>query len=294
MRGKDFAIYMNIGGELIQHDFHNYTRKKYKPDSPFMWGPIPYILMAACIIIDVAFFRSLFVKISYDDPNMILLETAGLAFAADVVAAYAGVLAKRMRQGLCRDRFNLCLLLSVPILALIINGVLRVATMSLTTLDGTVDAGIIALTIIAIVTPVFTSIGNFAISFQSYDPLAMKMQREEMAIDEMRDFCRRLEAIKEECEDFSEEKMIENDQEHLLNAKKELVNDAIDRIDHIEVKLMEYLGDPTSTNVLSKSNCEDVIRRLREDLEGLAEASLSRTAEENSEKKHIDSLSKAA
>ncbi len=293
MKSKSFAVNMNSGGELIQHNLHVFTHEKFKPDNPFMWGPIPYFLMAVCIIIDVAFFKSLFVRISYDDPTMILLETAGLAFAADVVAAYAGILAKRISQGLCRDRFNLCLLLFVPILALVINGILRVATMSLSTVDGTIDAGTIALTVIAIVTPVFTSIGNFAISFQSYDPLAKKMKREEIAIDEMRDFCRRLEAIMEECEEFSEENLIKNDREHLLNAKKELVNDAIERIDHIEVKLMEYLGDPTSTNVLSKSKCEEVIKRLRNELEGLTEASLSGASEADS-KKRVVSLSEAA
>lgn len=294
MREGNFAVSMNKGGELLQHNLHGFTRGKYRPDNPFMWGPVPYFLMAACIIIDVAFFRSLFVRISYDDPAMILLETAGLAFAADVVAAYAGILAKRIVQGLCRDRFNLCLLLFVPILALIVNGVLRVSTMSLSTVDGTVDAGTLALTVIAIVTPVFTSIGNFAISFQSYDPLAIKMQREEMAIDEIKDYCRRLEAIQEECEDFDAEKLLQNDREHLLNAKKKLVSDAIERIDHIEVKLMEYLGDPTSTNVLSKSRCEEVVCRLRRELDGLTEASLSGTPEVHSDQKPVVNLSEAA
>lgn len=294
MKEKGFAVKMNRGGELIQHSLHDFTREKYKPDTPFMWGPIPYFLMAVCIIIDIAFFRSLFVRISYDDPVMILLETAGLAFAADVVAAYAGILAKRISQGLCRDRINLYLLLFVPVFALIVNGILRVATMSLSTMDGTVDAGTIALTVIAIVTPIFTSIGNFAISFQSYDPLAKKMQREEMTIDEIRDFCRRLEAIIEECDGFSEEKLIEKDAEHLLNAKKNLVNDAFERINHIEVKLMEHLGDPTSTNVLSKSTCEEIISRLRKELEGLTTASLVRTPEASLDRKHLLSLSEAA
>lgn len=294
MREKSFAVSMNRGGELLQDNLHDVTRGKYKPDNPFMWGPVPYFLMAACIIIDVAFFRSLFVRISYDDPAMILLETAGLAFAADVVAAYAGILAKRIRQGLCRDRFNLCLLLFVPVLALIVNGILRVSTMSLSTVDGTVDAGTIALTVIAIVTPVFTSIGNFAISFQSYDPLAVKMQREEMAIDEVRDFCRRLEAIEEECEAFSEEQLMKNDREHLVNAKRELVNDAMERIDHIEGKLMEYLGNPTATNVLSKSCCEEVVQRLRKELEQLAAASCPAAAEADKDKEPIVNLSEAA
>lgn len=267
MKNNHFAFRMNRGGELIHEDVHNLTREKYKPDSFFLCGPISYILMIACVLIDVAFFKSLFEKISYDSPEMIWLEVAGLAFAADIVAAYAGVLAKRIYQGLSKDKMNLTLLLSVPILALVINGVLRYATMPLTTMDGTVDAATIALTIISIATPVFTSVGNFAISFQTYDPLGNKMCREEIAIDDIRDYCRRLEAIKEECEDFDEEEIRERDRQHLANGKMELMNDALIISAETRVKLMEYLGDPASTNVLSKSYCDAIFDRLDQELE---------------------------
>lgn len=297
MRDNGFAVNMNRGGELVQEHLHDFTKSKYKPDSPFLWGPIPYFLMIACIVIDIAFFRSLFVRISYDDPTMILLEVAGLAFAADVVAAYAGILAKRINQGLSRDKLNLGLLLSVPILALVVNGALRYATMSLTSVDGTVDAATIALTIIAIVTPVFTSIGNFAISFQTYDPLGQKMCREEMALDDVRDYCRRLEAIKEECDDFSEERIKEMDRQHLANAKKELINDALILYADARVKLMEYLGDPTSTNVLSKSRCDEIFDRLNRELKALECACNENViAEEQAviERKHVVSISEAA
>lgn len=297
MKDNGFAIKMNRGGELVQEHLHDFTRDKYRADSPFLWGPIPYFLMIACIVIDVAFFRSLFVRISYDDPTMILLEVAGLAFAADVVAAYAGILAKRINQGLSRDKLNLVLLLSVPILALVVNGVLRFATMSLTSVDGSIDAATIALTIIAIVTPVFTSIGNFAISFQTYDPLSQKMCREEIALDDVRDYCRRLEAIKEECDDFSEERIREMDRQHLANAKKELINDALILYADARVKLMEYLGDPTSTNVLSKSRCDEIFDRLNRELKSLEEACNESQCVQGSdvnEEKHVVSFSEAA
>ena len=272
MKDNGFAVSMNRGGELVQEHLYDFTRDKYKPDSPFLWGPVPYFLMIACTVIDLAFFRTLFVRISYDDPTMILLEVAGLAFAADVVAAYAGILAKRISQGLSRDKFNLGLLLLVPILALVVNGVLRCTTMSLTSVDGTIDSATVALTIIAIVTPVFTSIGNFAISFQSYDPLGQKMCREEMALDAVRDYCRRLEAIKAECDDFNGERIKEMDLQHLANAKKGLINEALILYAEVRVKLMEYLEDPASTNVLSKSRCDEIFNRLNYELKVLESA----------------------
>ena len=270
MRNEDFAVKMNREGELIQGDLHeSITRNKYKSDSLFLWAPISYILMVACIRIDIAFFHSLFTRISYDNPTMLWLEVAGLAFAADIVAAYAGILAKQINQGLSRNRLNLYLLLSVPVLALIVNGGLRIATMSLATEDGTVNAAAIALTIIAIVTPVFTSIGNFAISFQTYDPLGKKMYREERALDEVKDYCRRLEAIREECDGFSETRMKEMDIKQLETAKRELIGDALALYADTREKLMEYLGDPASTNVLSQLRYEDIFDRLNQELKSL-------------------------
>lgn len=46
------------------------------------------------------------------------------------------------------------------------------------------------------------------------------MCREEMALDEIRDYIRRLEAIKKECDSFNPEQIIEMDRQHLVNAKK--------------------------------------------------------------------------
>lgn len=290
MKNNDFAVSMNRGGELIQRNSHKFITDKYKPDNPFLWGPIPYFLMILCIGIDVSVFYSLFVRISYDNTNMIWIEVSGLAFAADIVATYAGILAKRIKQGLSRDKLNLGLLLLVPILALIINGILRVTTMSLSSADGTVDAATIALTIFSIVTPVFTSIGNFAIGFQSYDPLAKRMCREEIELEDIRDYCRRLEAIKEECDNCIEEHRkcrSAMDQQHLINAKKELINDALIRSAAVEVKLMEYLGDPASTNVLSKSHCDEIFERLNCELKALTMACDKNADAEKSEVKEL-------
>lgn len=294
MRNNNFAVSMNPDGELLQEDLHRFTKDKYKPDSPFLMGVVSYSIMILCIVIDIAFFRALFVRISYDEPLMIILEVAGLVFAADVVAAYAGILAKKLYQGLSRERFNLYLLLAVPILALIVNGVLRISTMSLSSVDGNIDPASIALTIIAIVTPIFTSVGNFAISFQNYNPLKKKMYKEELAIDEVRDYCRRLEAIKEECEDFSEERMKEMDKKHLENAKKELINDAFRLYADVRIKLIEYLENPTSTNVLSKSRCNEIFSRINQELEVINAISMKDSLVNKSEGKDIINLTEVA
>ena len=230
-----FALKMNKGGELLLENSDDAVKAKYKPDSLLLCAPVSYLLMLFCVVIDIAFFRSLFVRISYDSPIMIWGQVAGLAFAADVVAAFAGILAKKIRQGLSHDKFNLALLLAVPIFALIINGVLRFSTMSLSSADGIVDAATIALTIIAIATPVFTSVGNFAISFELYNPLAKQLCREEIALNELQDSIRRLEAIQDECNSFNSSQIQDADHQHLINAKKDLINDSLPSVSVVDI-----------------------------------------------------------
>ena len=264
----EFVIKMNQAGELLQENMHVHTRNKYKADSPFMWGAIPYILMIGCTVIDIAFFHSLFKLISPDKKELIGFQVAGLAFAADVVAAYAGVHAKRIVQRLSNDRLNLYLLISVPVLALIVNGILRIATMSVVAPEGKIDANVIALTIISIFTPIFTSIGNFAISFQCFDPLAIRLYREEMALDEIRDYIRRLTAIKNESDNFSCDRLKEIDQALLQKEKEILLNDGLTRYSNMKTTLMVALGDPAATSFLSMQP-DELFERLHEEMKQL-------------------------
>ncbi|MDO5407804.1 MAG: hypothetical protein Q4F28_10835 [Eubacteriales bacterium] len=267
MRDNGFAVKMNRGGELLQEDLHKHTKAKYQPDSLFLRNTAAYLLMAVCIVIDLATFRSLFVRISYDTPFMILLQVAGLAFGADVVAVYAGIVAKQIRQGLSREKETLYILLGVTFFSLAVNGILRYATMSLSTVGGVVDAETIAQTIFAVVIPLITSVGNFAISYKTYDPLGQKMCREEMALEEIKDYCRRLESIQAECEDFNGERILEMDRQHLANAKKEVVNDA----------LILYAD-------LGKSRYDELFERLSRELEAL-----EKTCGEHNEIKPLNS-----
>lgn len=66
-----FALKMNKGGELLLENSDDAVKAKYKPDSLLLCAPVSYLLMLFCVVIDIAFFRSLFVRISYDSPIMI-------------------------------------------------------------------------------------------------------------------------------------------------------------------------------------------------------------------------------
>lgn len=276
MPNNDFILEMNDGGELLRRDIHSTTLSKHKPDSPFLSTPVSFLLMVMCVVIDVAFFRSLFVQISYDTPFMIWLETLGLAFAADIIPAFAGILAKNITQGLRRDKFNLVLLLCVPSAALLVNAGLRIATVSLNSATGVADAESIALAIISIVMPILTSLGNFGISYQTFDPLSKRLMREELALEELDDTLRRLDALLSEADSFNENELLELDHEHLLVAQQQVINDALERVNHAALTLAELLQDPTSTNVVGKTQVNDIIQQLTTELNTIGSACVGR------------------
>lgn len=271
MKNNNTSLFkMNDAGEFVQDNINTYTSKKFKPDNPFFIGCIPYILMLICVVIDVGFFGSLFAVISPDSPFLVLLEVVGLAFAADIVSAYAGILAKRISQGLSYEKFNLYLLLSVPVVALIINAILRLSTMT-SVFNSEISTETISLTIISIFVPIFTSIGNFSISYLTYDPLNQKLKKEELALNEINEKCRRLNAINYDlkCDENCYERLVDLDNDHLKNAKKEVINDAFILLNDVQVQLMKCSKDPSESNLLSKSQCEELLAELRTELNSM-------------------------
>ena len=63
--------------------------------------------------------------------------------------------------------------------------------------------------------------------------------------------------------------MKEMDIKQLETAKRELIGDALALYADTREKLMEHLGDPASTNVLSQLRYEDIFDRLNQELKSL-------------------------
>lgn len=268
---NEFLVRLSVDGELMDDHLHQFTCDKYKADNPFFYGAVPYLLMVLCMTIDFFFFQSLFQRISYDNQTMLFMEVIGLLFAADLVPVYAGVVAKRVRQGLSREKFILGLLLAVPIFALVMNVLLRVATAALMSPDGTVDAATKALSLISMVVPIFTSVGGFAISYSCYSPLEIQMNRQEMAIETQKDICRRLEGILGDYEadpDFVQ-RLNEIDEGQYQETLKLQRAKAVTYCDYVRQRIKEYLANPTSNNALSKDECNTILDRLDAELAAL-------------------------
>lgn len=264
MKNKDSQIINVKKNGKLSLEFHHFN--EYQEENIFLKGFIPKFLIVMCVLIDIAFFYNLFQRISYDSPLTITLEVAGLAFAADIVSVYAGILLKQNTQKLTHEKGILYLLVGVVAFALIINGVLRLSTMSLSTVDGSIDSTTVALTIVGIVTPIFTSLGNFAISYFTYNPLCEHLYRLEVELQNIKDAQRQVKSLISDYKYNDAERLIDLDHKKLNNAKLDLINDAFIALSEVHLTMMEYLSDPSSTNVLSKSDFDRIVNRLNKEL----------------------------
>lgn len=285
-------ISIDQNGEFVYHRLNSHTSKKYRADTPLDKSFVPYLIMAFCAIVDASVFISLFKMISYDSPFMLGVQVSGCLFAFDVVPLYLGIQLRRVKQGLSKDRFIMCMALVVCVLACAMNVVLRLMTIeqmspdlssAATSYFGTVaqdnqtsgvDATAVALTIFGIVLPVLTSVGSFFISYLTYNPLKTRKRLEEEMLTEKKDEIRRLDAILSEYDADMEfaEHLVQDDDGKFEEMKKMQRAVVISYCDYVRQRLKEHLATPTAINALSEETCVAILARLDQELAALEKA----------------------
>lgn len=282
---------LDRNGEIENLKLNHGTRMKYKADTPMDKSFVPYLVMLFCAVVDATVFLSLFKMISYDSPFMLAIQVSGFLFAFDVVPIYLGIHLRRLKQGLTSDRFIMWLAVGVCALACLMNIGLRILTIhemappdlsgAATSYYGTVvdasaqssgiDSAAIALTIFGIGVPILTSIGSFFISYLTYDPLRVRLQRQDEMIAEKWDEIRRLKAIlcEYEADEGWAEKLIADDERRCAEMARMHKALTISYCDYVRQCLKEHLKNPTSHNVLSQETCLSILDRLDRELTAL-------------------------
>lgn len=273
---------LNNKGEIVNECLQRNNKKRYKPDTPFDNSFVPYLIMIFCAMVDGLVFYSLFSKISYDSPMMLMAQIIGLLLGYDVAPIFMGIQYRRLRQGLTKDKFTLIMALVVCGIAISINIALRIVTIDLngvstiSTVTSYVGAStqevtdtglapsIIASTIFGIGVPIVTSLTSLLVSFMTYNPLDIKKRRLVEMLEDTRDEVRRLDAIIEDYDleqDFAEQVEIE-DKEKYRQMQKMHKAMVIGYCDYVRERLKEQLGNPSSNNVLSAETYETLLARL--------------------------------
>lgn len=274
---NNHLLEINAQGELINPALLDDIREKYKPDSPFLRGIVPYIIMALCGFIDGCFFYSLFSVISYDRPALLWVQIAGFIFGFDCIPIFIGMHYKKIQQGLAKDKFTLRLALAVCGLICAANIGLRAVTVDIASpnlsqtsqsyfdlasegpgeeAENSQDPIAWMLAIIGMVIPVVTSVGSFYISNECYDPLLIKKQREETLIREKADQIRRMNAMISayDADQDIAQRILEDDEKQYAAAKAMTIGLLLEGCDYVNQRLMTHLQDPASTSMLSVSS----------------------------------------
>lgn len=279
---------LNTQGELIDPGLLDDIREIHRPDSPFLKGAVPYIIMALCGFIDGCFFYSLFSVLSYDRPLLLWVQIAGFIFGFDCIPIFAGIHYKRLKQGLTRDRVTFRLALGVCVLICAVNIGLRAATVDLCSPDlseneqvyffqvpaegavpeeeaQTADPVAWMVAVSGMVVPVVTSVGSFYISNHCYDPLLIKIQREKKLILRKADKIRRLNTLLRayETDPEFEQRMLRDDDQRYAAARATMTGLLLEYYDYICRRLMEQQQNPAAISVLSMSDdAEELLAAL--------------------------------
>lgn len=264
---------INARGELVDPSLLDDITEKYTPDSLFLRNCAPYLIMAICFAIDGCFFYSLFSLISYDRPLLLWVQIAGFLFGFDFVPIYAGVLYKKLQQGLSDDKLMLRLALGVCALICAANIGLRAVTINVMAPDTSQsdsyfvdqqaeenaaaetspDAVAWMVAITGMIVPVVTSVGSFVISNTCYEPLLIKKQREERMIVRKADKIRRLNTMIQdyEADQDMEQRLLNEDEKQYAAAKAMITGLLLEYHDYIRQRLMAKLQEPASISILS-------------------------------------------
>lgn len=294
---------VNADSEIIYQRLNYDTKKKYAADSPFFHSVVPYLMLFLCGTIDFFVFKSMFNMISYDDDIMKGFCIAGLLFGFDILPIFIGIQARRLRQGLNRDRFVLLIALAVTVLTVTLNIGLRIAAMDEmspedvsvgvsyfgsigdaednmetgTETEDDVDTTALALALFGCFLPVLTSAGSFCISYLTYDPLMIRKRRAEILIHEKKDEIRRFNAIlfDYEADAGLAERLRLIDEGKYRETFKLQIAKVMGYCDYVRQCLKEHLAAPTANNALSVDEYEIILGRLDAELAALDDLGIS-------------------
>ena len=283
MRNKNL-VDLAPNGEFIYHPLNTQIPQKYKPDNVLDRAVVPYLVMLLCLAVDAAIFVNLFTIISFDSPLLIVLEVSCFLFAFDILPIYLGIHFRRLKQKLVTERFILWIGIAVFSLAAAMNLVLRVTTIdqmapessfhaasSQSEAEEEVDSTAIALTVFCIGGPLLTSVGSFTISYLCYNPLQIRKRREETLIAEKTDEIRRLNAYQLEYEAAANygKDLMRDDELKYQDMQRMYKAKVMSYSDYVRQRLIEHIGDPTSTNRLSQERTIAILDRLDREIAAL-------------------------
>lgn len=251
-----------------------------KADSIWEHPAVSIVIMVVCGLLDLVMFRQLFSSFLYDSKAVQILSIIAMLIGFDLAPILGGHVLKKRQQGL--DSGGMAVVYGLAfMLAFTWNIVLRIQvkdmvlpdlSSAMTSILGgtsevdTTNSLALVYALFASALPVITSLVSFGASFQSSNPLGKqvkKLREEQIAIE---DDIVEIEALLMEYEEDLDhfKRLLEEDEQKYQNMIEMLHEKMVFYCDYVRERLKEHLGNPTSSNELSKDNRTSLLSALED------------------------------
>lgn len=255
------------------------VRRFGRSDSIWENPVVSVLTMVVCGILDFTMFHQIFASFLYDSLAVRMLSIIGMLIGFDLSPIFLGIVLKKRKQGINAGRVTEVVMIIAFVIAFIANISLRIAVRKLILPDilfsNTFDDGTaigpalhvnfpMVYALFASALPVVTSFVSFGVSYQSANPLrarAQKLKEEQIRTE---DAIAQIEAVLMEYEADSDylNRLLEEDEQKYRNMLEIIQERTLLYCDYVRERLKEHLGDPTSSNELSKDNRGHLLQLL--------------------------------
>ncbi len=257
------------------------NKEKGKPESIWEHQTTVLIIMTICCILDTVMFFQLFNSYLSDDPYVRMLSIIAMLIGFDVAPILIGVELRKRNLGLRANNIVIYAFGIAFIVAFLWNIVLRIATKDLVLPDNTMTSSLIGTVtnvassknkmatvnaLFAASLPVITSLVSFGVSFYSYNPVRKRLNELKAEQIQLEDSIVELEALLLEYESDPNywSRMLEDDEQKYLSTLDLIQELTIYYCDYVRERIKEHLGDPASSNELSKNQRKNFIRMIND------------------------------
>lgn len=291
---------MNKNGNLLYDTEDKVLRHTYAPGSVFEHSAAGMITLAVCAAVDMVLFYQMFSKILYDSPVVLIISIVAMVVGFDYGPVYLGIQWKRLKQGYNVDKMLIYLLAAIFAIAFIANFAMRIAIRDMALPDLSADTTSIisgtvskatknpiapVFSVFVAVLPLITSVVSFVVSNATYNPLLKEkrdLEEAKLMIDSDMTIT---ESILREyyCDGDRLERMMADDDKHYECAVEMIYERAKMYGDYVRERIKEQMGEPAASNELSRSTCDEFLKRLDEVVDIYKAAAENRVARQKVE-----------
>ena len=249
----------------------NATKKTYRPLSYFYHPFAAVVVMAVCGMVDIVMFYMLFSNIILVSGLFRMIATLALFIGFDFGPIYLGMKLREYNEGYNIDKLIFTAFVIAFLVAFAASAYLRIAAKDIALPLNSFQTDEVSplafpWAIFGIFAPVVTSFVSFGISYCTYNRLTEECKTEEEILNDIEEEMINIRAAQAEDQAENDRALHLDaiDQAHYESSLLQAKEQGIFLCDYVRERLKEHLGNPSSTNELSKAACHKIMHELEQ------------------------------